>query len=92
MTKITNRKERLNFDCARDLKARHRIAAYIKAHTIRKGLKKAKEQEDSLALVRTTAYIRCKTCGCEDNTKYDINCLICDNTLSSMNRSILRFC
>ena len=113
--KLTTRKERINFDVASDLTARHRICATFLGYKERKQSKLitdvkssttmqtrsqtsntqksmlwrwAQDAEDfvqphlNLALTRTTAFIRCKKCSC-DNSKYNDRCENCNTQLST---------
>ncbi len=114
--KLTTRKERINFDVASDLTARHRICAAFLGYKERKRSKLitdvkssttmktrsqtnteqqqsimwrwAQDAEDfvqpaqNLTLTRTTAFIRCNKCSC-DNSKYNDKCDNCNTQLST---------
>ena len=114
--KLTTRKNRVLFDVAADLTARHRICAAFCGYKTRmskltmdtspetnmKTRSQTTTQETqrsmmwrwqqdaedfvqphlNLALTRTTAFIRCKKCSC-DNSKYNDKCENCNTQLST---------
>ena len=82
---MATRKQRVQFDCVSDLKARHTVQAFMKGYITRKH-----NNNNSSLLVRTQSFIQCKNCNINQTTN-NLNCDKCGLKLSLQNRSLLRF-